>query len=118
METTLMKSRSQIEGAYTFISMDDLASQLVEVYFDMKQLDESNTYRLYLSINFLDSNATRMLFRFLRILNACSAKPGFPKLKVTYLYDWKDEHMEDLGLFLAEQFADSLNLQQIEFAAA
>ncbi len=117
METTLMKSRAQIEGAYTFISMDDLASQFVDVYLNMRQMDENSTYRLCLSINFLDSNATRILFRFLRILNACSAKPGFPQLKITFLYDWKDEHMEDLGLFLAEQLAGSLNLQQIDAAA-
>ena len=117
MESLLPTHKSSISGAYTFISMDDLATQFVDVYLGMRQMDENSTYRLSICINFIDSNATRILFRFLRILNACSAKPGFPKLKVTYLYDWKDEYMEDLGLFLAEEFADSMNLQQIEAAA-
>jgi hypothetical protein len=45
-------------------------------------------------------------------------KPGFPELKITYLYDWQDEHIEEFGLLLAEEFAGSLNLKQVDASAA
>lgn len=118
MNTQLPTPKNSIEGAYTFISTDKLASQFVDVYLEMKNMEPSKTYRLYLSFKFLDSNASRILFRFLSILDACTSKPGFPRLKVTFLYDWKDEFIEELGLILADQFADSLNLKQIESFAA
>lgn len=118
MSISTQKHEAIVEGAYTFVSADDLASQFVDIYLEMKQMDASSNYRLYLSFNFLDSKATLLLFRFLRILNNCSLRPDFPKLKVTYLYDWKDEDIEELGIFLADQFADSVHLKQIDSRAA
>ena len=97
--------KMHVSGAFTFISQDKLVSQLIDVYFEMKQLRPNQTYRLYLHFDFLDSKAKKLLFRFLSILDSASNKDSMPTLKIHFLYQWEDEDMEELGSLLAEHLS-------------
>lgn len=103
-----------ISGAYTFISQDELASQLVDVYYEMKQLHSDQFYRLYVHFDFLDSKAKKLLLRFLSILDSASKKESMPTLRIHYLYSWDDEDMEELGLILADSLTDSVRICQVD----
>jgi hypothetical protein len=106
--------KMHISGAYTFISQDELASQLVDVYYEMKQLYSDQLYRLYVHFDFLDSKAKKVLLRFLSILDSASKKESMPTLRIHYLYSWDDEDMEELGLILADSLTDSVRICQVD----
>lgn len=107
--------KMHVSGAFTFISQDKLVTQLIEVYFEMKQLGPSEVYQLYVHFDFLDSKAKKLLFRFLTILDSASKKQNMPSLKVNYLYQWEDEEMEELGCILAEHLSsDTVHLCQVD----
>ena len=106
--------KKHIAGAFTFISQDALANQLVDIYYEMKQLPSDSTYRLYLHLDFLDTKATKLLFRILTILDNISKRNSFPNLKIHYLYNWEDEDTEELGLILSEHLEDTIHLCQID----
>jgi hypothetical protein len=106
--------KKHVSGAFTFISQDALASQLIDVYYEMKELQADSTYRLYIHFDFLDSKATKLLFRLLTILDSASKKKSMPSLKIHFLYNWEDEDMEELGLILAEHLTDSVHLCQVD----
>ena len=114
MRTSKNPRKKYINGAFTFISQDALASQLIDVYYEMKQLPADSTYRLYIQFDFLDSKAKKLIFRMLTILNSVSKKNSFPRLKIHYLYQWEDEDMEELGLLMAEHLVDSVHLCQVD----
>jgi hypothetical protein len=106
--------KKHITGAFTFISQDALASQLIDVYYEMKELPADSTYRLYIHFDFLDSKATKLLFRLLTILDYASKKKNMPVLKVHFLYNWEDEQMEELGHILADHLTDTVHLCQVD----
>lgn len=106
--------KRHISGAYTFISQDELASQLIDVYYEMKQLHSDQLYRLYVHFDFLDSKAKKLLLRFLSILDSASKKESMPTLRIHYLYSWDDEDMEELGLILADSLTDSVRICQVD----
>lgn len=107
--------KKHISGAYSFVSQDELASQLIDVYFEMKQLPPKSVYRLYVHFDFLDSKAKRLLFRLLTILDTASKKATMPSLRIHFLYHWEDEDMEELGLILSEHLAeDAVHLCQVD----
>lgn len=110
-----LSKKMHVSGAFTFVSQDELVSQLIEVYFEMKQLGPNEVYRLYVHFDFLDSKAKKLLFRFLSILDSASKKQNMPSLKVHYLYHWEDEEMEELGIILAEHLStDTVHLCQVD----
>lgn len=103
-----------ITGAFTFVSQDVFIDQLIEAYLEMRQLPEDAEYKLYVQLNFLDSVAKSLLFNYLTLLASVSKRKNFPNLKIHFLYNWQDEDMEELGLFLAEQLVDTIHLCQID----
>ena len=111
----LKSTKMHVSGVFTFISLDELTSQLVEVYFEMKELRSDQVYKLYLHFDFLDSKAKKLLFRFLSILDSVSNKESMPSLQVHYHYEWGDEDMVELGSLLTEHLSPNrVHLCQVD----
>jgi hypothetical protein len=115
MTKNRLPRKMHISGAFSFISQDNLASQLIDVYFEMKQLPPESVYRLYVHFDFLDSKAKKLIFRFLTILDAASKKASMPSLRIHFLYNWENDDMQELGYILAEHLsADTVHVCQVD----
>ena len=108
------RKKTTLDGAYTFASSDNLASQFVDIYLDLRNVNPSETYRLYLNFSFLDSNAKKIVVRFIQILSEISKRDSFPTLVLKYFYCWNDDDMEEYGQILSEVSGENFSLVQID----
>ena len=114
MKRTHHTEKNLISGSYTFASERELTDRLVDTYCEYVEMNAEDTFHLYLQFQFLDTRSKTMVYRFSRLLLRLSEKRSRAKLKVTFLYDWQDTSMEELGIFLEEIGCSKVKLYQID----
>lgn len=103
-----------ISGSYTFASERALTDHLVDAYCDYIEMKPEDSFHLYFQFDFLDTRSQVTVFGLCRLILAYSEKNSAAEFKITFMYDWQDSSMEELGTYIEEIDGTKVKLYQID----